>query len=211
MNKNFWLLIISVTFALLGLVSCEESDGIDEFANWKERNDTFIDSIANVAANNPTTWRKYKGWTLPPDAVGASINVQDYIYVRSITEGDSDEVIYSSDTITYSYRGKRIDGIVFDYNYTRPEFDPNFVTPVKSNGSVSSFTVGFATALLYMNPGDRWEVYIPYSLGYGSVSTNETLPAYSNLIFDVYVGEVIHPGDKKVLIDNDNMIEGEIN
>lgn len=35
-----------------------------------------------------------------------------------------------------------------------------------------------------MHPGDRWMIYIPYELGYGS-RTSGPIPAYSTLIFEV--------------------------
>ena len=38
-----------------------------------------------------------------------------------------------------------------------------------------------------MHIGDRWIVYVPYQLGYGTTdqSTNVVVPAYSMLIYDV--------------------------
>ena len=50
-----------------------------------------------------------------------------------------------------------------------------------------------------MKIGDRWEVYIPYDLGYGesdykASSSSTTIPGGSTLIFDVtLVG--YHPGE----------------
>ena len=56
---------------------------------------------------------------------------------------------------------------------------------------------GLQTALLKMHVGDRWLIHIPYQLGYGSSTTSSTIPAYSNLIFDVALYDVWHPGETR--------------
>jgi FKBP-type peptidyl-prolyl cis-trans isomerase FklB len=51
---------------------------------------------------------------------------------------------------------------------------------------ISSLVSGFATAVQNMHIGDRWLVYIPYDLGYGTTeSSSSTIPAYSTLVFDI--------------------------
>ena len=49
--------------------------------------------------------------------------------------------------------------------------------------AVSGVVKGFATALQNMHIGDRWQVYIPHQLAYGSSDTPGA--AYSTLIFDI--------------------------
>ena len=51
------------------------------------------------------------------------------------------------------------------------------------------------TALMNMHPGDRWRVYLPYQQGYGTTSQT-TIPAYSNLIFDIALQSFWHPGEQ---------------
>jgi FKBP-type peptidyl-prolyl cis-trans isomerase FklB len=56
--------------------------------------------------------------------------------------------------------------------------------------SVNGTITGWATALMQMHIGDHWEIYVPYTLGYGTTNTNTTagvtnIPAYSTLIFDI--------------------------
>ena len=62
------------------------------------------------------------------------------------------------------------------------DFDPVVATPIKF--SVGSVVPGFATAVMRMEPGDHWRVYIPYQLGYGTVARG-SIPAGSTLIFDL--------------------------
>ena len=45
------------------------------------------------------------------------------------------------------------------------------------------------TATMEMCVGDRWEVYVPYQLGYG-VEGSGSIPGYSTLIFDWYLDEI---------------------
>jgi FKBP-type peptidyl-prolyl cis-trans isomerase FklB len=52
---------------------------------------------------------------------------------------------------------------------------------------------GFSTALQNMHIGDRWLVYIPYTLGYGTTDSG-TIPAYSTLVFDITLLAYYHPG-----------------
>ena len=82
-----YLKLISFLFvAMLGslFVSCEETAEIDEFANWQERNERFIDSIAKVAqADTEGKWKRILSFKLDSlDIYGNPIEhrVNDYIY-----------------------------------------------------------------------------------------------------------------------------------
>lgn len=46
------------------------------------------------------------------------------------------------------------------------------------------FIEGWQLALRQMHIGDRWIIYIPYTLGYGSRASGP-IPAFSTLIFEV--------------------------
>lgn len=73
------------------------------------------------------------------------------------------------------YRGMLTNGREFDNSWKRgcPEaFRLNQVIE------------GWQKALQQMHAGDRWIVYIPYILGYGS-RTSGPIPAFSTLIFEV--------------------------
>lgn len=197
MNKNFWLLIISVTFALLGLASCEEAEEIDAYANWRVRNDAFIDSIANVATNSTSGWRIYKAWNLPPDEIGGTStirNVNDYIYVRVIEEGTGTITPLYTDSIEAHYNFQYFTGEVLQKTFRGEDPDPEIDRA--AGFRVSGVVVGFQTAAQYMRQGDRWMVYIPWSLGYGE--SNYTPPGSlrrivggSTLVYDLTLANVI--------------------
>ena len=43
---------------------------------------------------------------------------------------------------------------------------------------------GWRIVLKMMHIGDRWMIYIPYNLGYGS-RTSGPIPAFSTLVFEI--------------------------
>ena len=54
---------------------------------------------------------------------------------------------------------------------------------------LSDLIDGFVTAVLNMQRGDRWLVYIPYQLGYGDSSSNSAVPSYNTLVFDIALAD----------------------
>jgi len=77
----------------------------------------------------------------------------------------------AEDMVLVSYEGRLADGTVFDSGERVP-FPVNAVVP------------GFTQALLKMQKGGRYEVFIPSELGYGSEARG-TIPANSDLYFTV--------------------------
>lgn len=187
----FYILLCSLF--LISFSSCsEENEEADEYANWQERNDAAIDSWA---ANS--NFRKILTYT--KDQTVATKN-SDYIYVEVLETGSGTESPIYSDSCRVAYRGRLIpsksfaDGYVFDQNYLG-EFS------WKTCGSTdfllsSSLRDGFATALQNMHVGDRWRVHFSYLLGYGA-SSSGSIPAYSDLIFDIALIDFWHPGEKR--------------
>lgn len=77
--------------------------------------------------------------------------------------------------VTVHYKGTLIDGKEFDNSYNRgcPEAF-----------RLSDVIEGWQLALQRMHVGDRWIIYIPYTMGYGN-RTSGPIPAFSTLIFEV--------------------------
>ena len=83
MNKNtFWF--ISLLFALtFGFASCAEDTEVeDPFANWKERNEQYLDSIVRVARNHPAgeNWEIYKNYKIDSNVPGGGLLSPDRLY-----------------------------------------------------------------------------------------------------------------------------------
>lgn len=87
----------------------------------------------------------------------------------------------TADRVTVHYTGKLVDGTVFDSSVQRGQpatFRVNQVIP------------GWTEALQLMQEGDKWVLYIPYSLGYGERGSPPQIPPFSTLIFEVELMKV---------------------
>lgn len=76
--------------------------------------------------------------------------------------------------VTAHYTGRTIGGKVFDSS--RSGVAPAF--------RLRDLIPGWIIALQQMRPGDRWEVYIPASQGYGKLN-QPGIPGGSTLVFDI--------------------------
>ena len=196
MKKTFyWLLGFLLLVISFGIISCGESDtDADLYANWQDRNQHYIDSIAKVANANlgsePGKWKVFHTYKFDAP-LSATVNVNDYVYCRVLEEGDGATPLFT-DSVAVDYRGQLIpltDGsvVTFDESYTGVL---NKETASPSKFLVSKVVVGWTTALMHMHVGDRWMLYIPYDLGYGKTKSG-TIRGYSTLIFDLYLQNVI--------------------
>lgn len=87
----------------------------------------------------------------------------------------------TADRVTVHYTGKLVDGTVFDSSVQRGQpatFRVNQVIP------------GWTEALQMMKEGDKWTLFIPYSLAYGERGSPPQIPPFSTLIFDVELMKV---------------------
>jgi len=94
---------------------------------------------------------------------------------KILTPGKGKTPTASSNVLVH-YTGKTIDGKVFDSSVQRGE-------PITLG--VGDVIRGWTEALQLMKEGDKWELYIPYDLGYGERGAGPQIPPYSTLIFEV--------------------------
>ena len=80
------------------------------------------------------------------------------------------------DTVLVTYRGRLIDGNVFDSTYESGK-------PVSLQ--VDQLIKGWSEALQLMQRGDHWQLFIPPELAYGEAGSGPKVPPNSTLIFDV--------------------------
>lgn len=186
MKKYNILALLMLMLAPLCFMACSESDDtVEEFPDWKNRNETYFDNIYEKAKSvEDGSWKIIRNYTLE-DTIPVSST--DNIVVEVLEEGTGSGCPIFTDSVLVNYRGRLLpstsypDGYVFDQSYTG-DFNPQTAMP--SQLYVGSLIDGFATALQYMHIGDRWRVYIPYQMGYGTTATT-SIPAYSTLIFDI--------------------------
>ena len=202
-------LLCITTFGCL-FTSCEETAEVDEYAHWEERNDAFIQAVAQLAEQNADgQWLKLLSHKLnDTDREGNTVvwDADDYIYCHIEKEGTGTVRPLISDSVKVNYRGRlmptdleleditkaiaqgtTLQGKVFDESY-KGELNPLLNKP--QHFSVKGVITGWTTALVHMNEGDHWRVYIPSSLGYEDTDKGN-IPAYSALIFDINLVDVI--------------------
>lgn len=185
--KNITKLISLSLLALVGFISCSESDETTGYANWALRNTQYIDSIATEAATNSTEeWKRFLATGLDESVEWGN---EYYVYCKVKHSGDGTEHPLYNDNVWINYSGRLIDGTIFDATYSG-ELDPDYEAPVET--PLNECVIGFSTAVQEMVNGDVWEVFIPYTLGYGS-SDYGTIKAYSTLIFTVNLVDFSHP------------------
>ena len=180
--------------AVIALASCQEEDNtLEEYPNWQVTNDDYfaglvVDAMTKISTDESSRWALFPFYSFPAEA-NVELKYSDYIVVQKLEDAPEYETTSPmlTDSVEVHYVGRLLPsttytgGYEFDRSFPEP-FDPATATPAKF--SVKGVVKGFATALMNMHRGDRWKVYIPYQLGYGSTATTN-IPAFSTLIFDI--------------------------
>jgi FKBP-type peptidyl-prolyl cis-trans isomerase len=167
-------------------------DSLDMEAFHIAMKDVFSDQPLKVDAREAeATMQQYMQQTMIKKSAILKEQSQKFLDVNKTREGirtTSSGLQYSvvsegngktpttTDRVTVHYTGKLIDGTPFDSSIQRGQpatFRVNQVIP------------GWTEALQLMQEGDKWILYIPYSLGYGERGSPPQIPPYSTLIFEV--------------------------
>ena len=191
-KKDKWMRMISLSFIICHLsfsvCACSEDDATeDEYADWQQRNEAYVETVAGdslLSSDSRYQWQRLKSFSLDQDSEGS---VTDYVYVKKLVRGSGTDSPRYTDSVRVAYQGRLMptaahpEGYVFD-STIYGDFDMTTAATAKflTSGTVD----GFCTALMHMHRGDRWRIFIPYQLGYGS-TVQTSVPAYSTLIFDV--------------------------
>ena len=97
------------------------------------------------------------------------------IYYKVLEQGNGRTSPTVRSIVSVHYRGTLIDGKEFDNSYKR-----NYPEAFRLCDVID----GWQLALQQMHVGDKWIIYIPYEMGYGSKAC-AGIPAFSTLIFEV--------------------------
>ena len=90
------------------------------------------------------------------------------IYYKVLETGEGTVSPEPRSIVTVHYKGSLIDGRVFDNSYERTCPDAL---------RLSDVIEGWQVALQKMHVGDKWIIYIPYTMGYG-IKAVDSIPAY---------------------------------
>lgn len=196
------LLYLALTIVITSLTSCAEQDEGYEYDNWKEINEKYIDSIANVAQKNADgKWAIYASFSIGDSVETFKGQNKYFIYVhKNISTTEGEPPLYN-DSIRVHYTGKILptakhpSGQIFDKSINGDILNED--TDVPSLFQLGSgLILGFSTALLHMKEGEQWTVYIPSYLGYDGNETSK-IPSYSALIFDIKLAKIYRLGKKE--------------
>lgn len=112
------------------------------------------------------------------------ITTESGLQYRVIKKGDGVKP-KAGDIISVTYKGKTIDGNVFDEQDKPVEFPLDNMIP------------GWVEGLPLMNVGSEFEFYIPAKLAYGENGAGQFIKPNSVLIFEVKLVDVKKPEEKK--------------
>lgn len=190
--KTYWKWIVMM-MASLAFVAC--SDGEDENSWWLP-----VDEA----------WR-----TANTQAFEARANDEGIEYINSqsnngrilykiLKKGEGTEPIYFTSQVECYYKGCFIADEDGNYIQNRDSVLSQgevFSSALRENDDDPfTFTVGtdvvdgWTTALQHMHEGDVWEIWIPYSLGYGVngyVNSGDTIKPYTTLVFQIEVANIV--------------------
>jgi FKBP-type peptidyl-prolyl cis-trans isomerase len=170
MKNVFNLLIVVALFASFS--ACNNDD--DDLAAWREANwEAYLAIAKNL---NYSELRTATG----PDG----------IYYRIIKVGEGTEYPLQTSKVKVLYKGTYYDRTVFDAGTSGNDI------PIEFSLAGHNVIRGFSFALQNMKVGDKWEIWIPHFLGYGSSgyidqTTYQTLiRGYTTLVFEVELVDI---------------------
>jgi FKBP-type peptidyl-prolyl cis-trans isomerase FklB len=103
------------------------------------------------------------------------ITLPSGLQYKVITEGTGAKP-GMDDQVTVHYRGKLINGTVFDASYDRKE---------PATFGLNQVIKGWTEGLQQMKAGGKYELYIPSELAYGETGAGDMIPPGSTLIFEI--------------------------
>lgn len=187
--------LLFVVAVLVAATACSKSED-DSAERWRTANDAAFAAVKRDAA-----YTELKS----PGNEGS-------IYYKELKKGTGTKPILFTSTVSLYARGRFVadypdnkyirQGTVFQ-SWLEADGVP-FTTLVSSVGEIPenyrahTLTRGVRVALQYMHEGDRWEVWVPYTLGLGEndgslfvnvmpSSSATKIPAYSTLVFEIEV------------------------
>ena len=184
--KKFLQIALMIFCVSVVFTSCKDDDNNDD---------------AIVEARKLENEQAFAAKANDPDFFKVSIQGagDNFVYAKRLKEGNGDPVYYTSHVKTY-YRGWLATKTRDDY-FDKKEFEDGdpFVCAVSpqyatydgyGNAIVGSVITGWTIALQNMKVGDKWEIWIPQQLGYGTQDKGDDIPTYSTLVFEIEVVEI---------------------
>lgn len=144
----------------------------------------------NVDRSGTGNFPAVSGDDKPVISVGKGNEPTDKVLVKTLKQGDG-AVVCPGATIKANYVGALWDGTVFDSSFDRGQ---------AATFSLDRVVKGWSYGLAHAHVGDRVQLVIPATLGYGSQAAG-SIPANSTLVFvvDIVSASVENIADESVL------------
>ena len=182
--KKSKLIILSITFLSLISISCSTSDEpTSDLSAWKLKNETYFTNMKDST--------EYLQSRIPIARGGSSF----YYKIKSQGSTTSGSPL-STDSVTVNYKGKMINGTIFDQTYSTLLPD---ATSKSIKFKANKLIQGWTENLIQMKAGEIRTIVIPQDLGYG-VYGYGPIPPYSTLVFDIQL--ISFTGMKTQIMNN---------
>ena len=164
---------------VLGLAACSDASSSSSPAPAEIdysacSTDDSADQNANVDRSGKGSFPSITGDDTPVIAAGKGSEPTDKVLVKTLKQGDG-ALVCPGATIRANYVGALWNGTVFDSSFKKGQ-------PI--DFSLDRVVKGWGYGLAHTHVGDRVELVIPASLGYGAQG-NASIPANSTLVFVV--------------------------
>ena len=171
--------IVGAAALVVGLAACSDASSSSSSAPAEIdysacSTDDSADQNANVDRSGKGNFPSISGDDTPVIAAGKGSEPTDKVLVKTLKQGDG-ALVCPGATIKANYVGALWNGTVFDSSYKKGE-------PVEF--SLEQVVKGWTYGLAHTHVGDRVELVIPASLGYGGQARGN-IPANSTLVFVV--------------------------
>ncbi|MGI6572537.1 MAG: FKBP-type peptidyl-prolyl cis-trans isomerase [Fermentimonas sp.] len=174
---------------LFSLAACDKDESKDD--PWRLDNEA---QFVKISANTDYTRL-------------VSFSNRGYIMYKELEEGDGATPLFTDQVKVhysgwYKYDWEKPDTysddkgnvitnkIIFDSTENRNNIPSTFSVNPNARTGVGVID-GFSTALQHMQVGDKWEVWIPWGLGYGEKGYGNSIPGYTTLVFEIKLIEIV--------------------
>ena len=125
MKKSILKFFLPLVVIALAVASCSESnDSVEEFPDWKSKNETYIDRLYATTKQKieqgDTSWKIIRSWLLVSDA---ATKPADYIIVHVQDEGNTAVKPIDGDSVRVHYSGRLLPSTSYPQGYM---FDKSF-------------------------------------------------------------------------------------
>ncbi|WP_436414760.1 FKBP-type peptidyl-prolyl cis-trans isomerase [Petrimonas sp.] len=174
-------LLLSVCVLLL-LAGCEKTETFD--TRWKDSNEAQFAKIERDAGYTKLESQSKNGHIMYKEITDSKSGIKPTFEktVKVLYTGWYKNDWTREDTYTNSDGNRITNKIIFDSTADRND--------IPSKLSPRSVVDGFATALQHMEVGDKWEVWIPWQLGYGASGRGD-IKGYTTMVFEIEMIEIL--------------------